>query len=165
MALACASATLLLLIPALFEPFLTTSAFGATSSDILPSSALALWHEGWPLLATVFTLFVLVFPPLRFAALSAVLLAIRVNTRPRWLGPVFRWANALQTWAMLDVFFLGSAVAYSRLHVSIRVTIDTGAVCFVTATVLSLIVRATLDRSKRSAIPSCIQVISALSVG
>ncbi len=36
-ALACASATLLLLIPALFEPFLTTSAFGATRSDILPS--------------------------------------------------------------------------------------------------------------------------------
>jgi paraquat-inducible protein A len=147
-ALASASATLLLLIPASFEPFLTTSAFGVTRSDVLPSGALALWHEGWPLLAIVFTLFVLVLPPLRFAALSAVLLAIRVNTRPRWLGPVFRWANALQTWAMLDVFFLGSAVAYARLHVSIRVTIDTGAVCFVSATVLSLIVRATLDRRR-----------------
>jgi paraquat-inducible protein A len=59
---------------------------------------------------------------------------------------VFRWANALQTWAMLDVFFLGSAVAYARLHVSILVNIDTGAVCFVGATVLSLVVRATLDR-------------------
>jgi paraquat-inducible protein A len=147
-ALASACATLLLLIPASFEPFLTTAAFGVTRSDVLPSGALALWHEGWPLLAIVFTLFVVVFPPLRFAALSAVLLAIRVNSRPRWLGPVFRWANALQTWAMLDVFFLGSAVAYARLHVSIRVTIDTGAVCFVSATVLSLIVRATLDRRR-----------------
>jgi paraquat-inducible protein A len=147
-ALACASATLLLLIPASFEPFLTTSALGATRSDVLPSAALALWHEGWSLLAIVFTLFVLVLPPLRFGALSAVLLAIRANTRPRWLGPVFRYANALQTWAMLDVFFLGSAVAYARLHVSIRVTIDTGAVCFVSATVLSLIVRATLDKRR-----------------
>jgi len=146
--LACASATLLMLIPATFEPFLTTSAFGATRSSILPSSALALWHEGWPLLAIVFCLFVLVFPPIRFAALAVVLLTIRGAARPRWLGPLFRLTNALQTWAMLDVFFLGMAVAYARLHVSILVTIDTGAVCFVAAAVLSLIARATLDKRR-----------------
>jgi len=146
--LACASATLLLLIPATFEPFLTTSAFGATRSSILPSSALALWHEGWPLLAIVFCLFVLIFPPIRFAALVVVLWTIRGAARPRWLGPLFRLTNALQTWAMLDVFFLGMAVAYARLHISILVTIDTGAVCFVAAAVLSLIARATLDKRR-----------------
>ena len=147
-ALACASATLLLLIPAMCAPFLTNSAFGATRSSILPSSARALWQEGWPLLGIVFALFVLVFPPLRFAALSAVLLAIRVGARPRWLGPVFRTANTLQTWAMLDVFFVGLAVAYARLHVSIPVTIDTGAKCFIACAVLSLVVRATLDKRR-----------------
>jgi paraquat-inducible protein A len=147
-ALACAGATLLLLIPALCEPFLTTSAFGVTRSSILPSSAVVLWQEGWPLLGTIFCLFVLVFPPVRFAALTAVLLAIRAGARPRWLGPIFRLANALQTWAMLDVFFLGMAVAYARLHVSILVTIDKGAVCFVAAAVLSLVVRATLDQRR-----------------
>jgi paraquat-inducible protein A len=139
---------LLLLIPALCEPFLTTSAFGAARSSILPSSALVLWHEGWPLLGIVFSLFVLVFPPVRYAALTAVLLAVRVGARPRWLGAVFRLANALQTWAMLDVFFLGMAVAYARLHVSILVTIDTGAICFVAAAVLSLVARATLDKRR-----------------
>jgi paraquat-inducible protein A len=147
-ALACAAATLLLLIPATFEPFLTTSAFGATRSSTLPSSALVLWHEGWPLLGIVFSLFVLLFPAMRFASLTTVLLAIRLRARPRWLGPVFRTANALQTWAMLDVFFLGMAVAYARLHVSILVTIDTGAVCFAAAAVLSLIARATLDKRR-----------------
>ncbi len=148
LALACASATLLLLVPAMCEPFLTTSAFGETRSSILPSSALFLWKEGWPLLGIVFSLFVLVFPPMRFAALTAVLLSIRCGARPRWLGPMFRMANALQTWAMLDVFFLGMAVAYARLHISILVTIDKGAVCFVTAAVLSLVVRATLDKRR-----------------
>jgi len=147
-ALACASTTLMLLIPATFEPFLTTSAFGVTHSSILPSSAFALWQEGWPLLGIVFFLFVLLFPPMRFAALAAVLLAIRIGTQPRWLGPVFRLANALQTWAMLDVFFLGMAVAYVRLHVSILVTIDAGAVCFIAAAVLSLITRAALDKRR-----------------
>ena len=147
-ALACSATTLLLLIPATFEPFLTTSAFGVTRSSILPSSAFALWQEGWPLLGIVFFLFVLLFPPMRFAALAAVLLTIRVGGRPRWLGSVFRLANALQTWAMLDVFFLGMAVAYVRLHVSILVTIDTGALCFVAAAVLSLIARAALDKKR-----------------
>jgi paraquat-inducible protein A len=147
-ALACAAATLLLLIPASFEPFLTTSAFGVTRTSILPSSASALWQEGWPLLAFIFSLFVLLFPPIRFAALAAVLGAIRAGARPRWLGSVFRLANALQTWAMLDVFFLGMAVAYARLHVSILVTIDVGAVCFVAAAVLSLVARAALDKKR-----------------
>jgi paraquat-inducible protein A len=147
-ALACAFATLLLLVPASFEPFLTTSAFGVTRTSILPSSILVLWQEGWPLLAFVFLLFVLLFPPMRFAALAAVLGALRLGVRPRWLGSVFRLANALQTWAMLDVFFLGMAVAYARLHVSILVTIDAGAACFVAAAVLSLIARAALDKKQ-----------------
>jgi paraquat-inducible protein A len=147
-ALACATATLLLLIPANFEPFLTTSAFGVTHSSILPSSGFALWQEGWPLLGLVFFLFVVLFPPVRFAALAAVLLAIGIGARPRWLGSMFRVANALQTWAMLDVFFLGMAVAYARLHVSILVTIDVGAVCFIAAAVLSVITRASLDKRR-----------------
>jgi paraquat-inducible protein A len=147
-ALACASATLLLLIPASFEPFLTTSALGVTRTSILPSSALALWQEGRPLLALVFSFFVLLFPPIRFAALAAVLAALRVGLRPRWLGSVFRLANALQTWAMLDVFFLDIVVAYARLHASILVTINEGATCFIAAAVLSLIARAALDKKQ-----------------
>ncbi len=147
-ALASAAATFLLLIPATFEPFLFTSAFGATRSSILPSSVFFLWREGWISLGIVVLLFVLVFPAIRFAALTAVLAAVRCGARPRWLAPTFRLANALQTWAMLDVFFFGSAVAYARLHVSIHVTVEIGAICFVAAVVLSLIVRATLDKQR-----------------
>jgi len=145
-ALGSTAATMLLLIPATFEPFLTTSAFGATRSSILPSSAIDLWQEGWPLLGIVVFLFVLLFPALRFTALTVVLAAVRCNARPRWLGAAFRVANALQTWAMLDVFAMGSAVAYARLHASIHVAIDTGAVCLLAAALLSLVARAALDK-------------------
>jgi len=147
-ALASAAAALILLIPATFEPFLTTSTFGATRSSILPSSAIDLWREGWPSLGIVVFLFVLLFPVIRFTALTAVLSAIRFGARPRWLGTAFRVANALQTWAMLDVFSLGSAVAYARLHASIHVTIDIGAVCLVCAALLSLVARAALDKRR-----------------
>jgi paraquat-inducible protein A len=140
--------TLILLIPAIAAPFLTTSAFGATRTSILPMSALFIWREGWPLLAVIVFLFVLVFPTVRLLSLAAVLLAIRTGRRPYWLGLTFRLSNALQTWAMLDVFLLGLVVAYARLRASIHVTIDTGAMCFVAAAVFSLFVRATLDKPR-----------------
>jgi paraquat-inducible protein A len=146
--LACAISTLLLLIPAIAAPFLTTSAFGTSRTSILPMSALFIWREGWPLLAVIVFLFVLVFPAVRLLSLTAVLLAIRIEWRPRWLGLTFRLSNVLQTWAMLDVFLLGLVVAYARLRASIHVTIDTGAMCFVAAAVLSLFVRATLDKPR-----------------
>lgn len=145
---ACVITILLLSIPAMTEPFLTTSVFGATRTSTLPMSAIVLWQEGWPLLAIIVFLFLLLFPVIRFGALAAVLLAIRIDQRPRWLGFVFRIGNALQTWAMLDVFLLGFGVAYARLHASLLVTLDIGAVCFMAATVLSLVSRATLDRAQ-----------------
>jgi len=144
-AFACSAATLILLIGSLFEPFLTTSALGATRTSILPSSVTDLWRLGRPLLCVVVFLFVLLFPLVRFAALTAVLGGIRTRRRPRWLSVAFRIANSLETWAMLDVFLLGSVVAYVRLDASILVTAGSGALCFAGAAVLSLVARATLD--------------------
>lgn len=46
---------------------------------------------------------------------------------------------------MLDVFLLGLGLAYARLNASIAVSLDSGAICFVSAALLSLISRATLD--------------------
>jgi paraquat-inducible protein A len=146
--LACTGSLLLLFVPALFESFLTTSAFGATRTSVLPMSAGDLWSDAWPLLALVVLLFVMVFPLVRFGSLTAVLLTLRLGHRPFWLGPVFRLANTLQTWAMLDVFLLGFAVAYARLHASLLVTLDIGAYCFVAAALLGLIARATLDKAR-----------------
>ena len=145
--LACSLAILLLLVPAMTAPFLTTAAFSATRTSILPMSAQFLWNEGWPFLTAVVILFVLAFPAIRFIALTSVLIALRRGARPRWAGRAFRLANDLQTWAMLDVFFLGMAVAYARLHASLTVTLDVGGACFIGTAVLTVIARATLDKA------------------
>ncbi len=146
-ALACTIAVLLLFAAAVFEPFLTTATLGATRTSVLPMSVQFLWREGWPLLAIAIALFLLVFPVIRFVSLGAVLLAIRAGKRPPWLGVTFRLSNVLQTWAMLDVFLLGLVVAYARLRASIHVSIEVGAMCFVAAALLSLFVRAALDKA------------------
>jgi len=145
-ALAYAAGTLLLLLPAIFEPFLTTSAIGATRTSTLTSAASFLWNEGWSSLAIVVFLFVIVFPVLRFAALIAVLATLRTRRRPHWLGMAFRGANTLETWAMLDVFLVASVIAYLRIQDSILVSLQSGGACFLGAAVLSLLTRAALDR-------------------
>ncbi len=145
-ALACCSAVLLPLLPANTLPFLTTTLLGASRHSRLYSSATAMWSDGWPLLGIVIGLFVVVAPLLRFSVLTAVLGALRLGRRPPWLGPAFRFANRLQTWAMPDVFLLGLWVAYARLASTISVEVGVGAKCFIAAGVLTLFTRAVLDK-------------------
>ena len=146
-ALACASATFLLLWPANFLPFLTTTVLGVSRQSRLGSSAAAMAQDGWPALALVILLFVVLLPFVRFGLLTAVLGALRVGRRPAWAGPAFRWANALQPWAMPDVFLLGLWVAYARLSATIPTFVGAGALCFIGAGVLSLLTRAALDKA------------------
>ncbi len=79
-ALCCASATLLLLVPANLEIFLMTEAFGASRHSYLSSTAGAILDGGWPWLALAIFLFVVVFPVVRFALLTT-------GTRPTLSEP------------------------------------------------------------------------------
>ncbi len=147
-ALACSAAIMLLLIPAWMAPFLSATTLGATRTSYLPMSVSVVWKDGSPPLALCVLLFVLAFPLIRFGALAAVLLALRLGRRPAWLTPVFRTCNALQSWAMLDVFLLGLMVAYFRLRSSLVVSLEPGAICFIIAGLLSMVTRATLDKAE-----------------
>lgn len=146
-ALACSAATLILLIPGNLGTFLVTQALGVSRQSVVASSARAMLTDGWPFLALAVLLFAVVFPLVRFSLLTMVLACVERGMSRPWLGRAFRWANALETWAMPDVFVVGLAVAYARLHASIDVHLGAGAICYVLAAVLSLFVRATLDKT------------------
>lgn len=145
--LCCASATLFLLIPANIETFLTTQALGASRHSYLSSTAGAILDSGWPWLALAVFLFVVVFPTMRFGLLTLVLGNLYLDRRPAWLGNAFRWANRLETWAMLDVFLLALAVTYVRIKPVISVHVGDGAIFLIAAGVLSLLTRAVLDKA------------------
>ena len=147
-ALACSAATLLLLAPANLTVFLRTSILGASRQSVLASSAQAMMADGWPILALVVLLTVVILPVLRFGLLTLVLAVLQTSARPRGLGRVFRWTVALQTWAMQDVFLLAFVVAYERLRAAITVEIGLGAYCFIAAAILSLFTRALLNREE-----------------
>jgi len=146
-ALALSAAAFLFLLPANLEPFLTTSALGAVRTSRLASGPAELWREGWPVLGLLVGLTLIVAPILRLGLLTAVLAAVRLRLRGRWIGPVFRWSNSLQPWAMADVALVGLWIAYTRLSATVPTQLGLGGVCLVAAGVLTLFVRATLNPS------------------
>jgi paraquat-inducible protein A len=145
-ALALSCAVLVLLIPANLATFLRTDVLAVSRASRLGSAATVMLSDGWPWLAMVVFLFVVLFPFVRFGLLAAVLGSLERGEVPPWAGRAFRWSNRLQSWAMPDVFLLGLAVAYARLSDSIAVRIGPGAVTFIAAAILSLFVRAVMDK-------------------
>jgi paraquat-inducible protein A len=146
-ALACASATLLLLLPANLLTLLTSNALGVSRHSVLASTAGSLLESGWPLLAVVVFLFVVALPIVRFGLLTIVLGSLHLGRRRGPLGAMFRWANRLETWAMTDVFLLAFAVAYARLEAAISIHLGAGAFAMIGAAVLGLFTRAVLDKA------------------
>ncbi len=145
-ALACSLATLILLFPANLLPLMSVSLLGVTRSSRIGSGVVALWQEHWVIVAAVVGACAIILPVVRFGLLSTVLVCLRLSYRPRWLGRAFRWAMALDFWAMQDVFLLGAAVGYSRVSANLNVTIGWGGICLIIAALLSMLSRASLDR-------------------
>jgi paraquat-inducible protein A len=147
-ALACSLSTFLLLLPVNLLPILRVDIFRMHAQNLIMAGVLRLWRHEWILLAALSAVFLVVLPFIRFGLLTAVLGAIRLDYRPRWLGPAFRWAVWLDLWAMLDVYLLAACVGYYRLdkvaqaHISVQV----GGWCFIAAAFLTMLTRATLDR-------------------
>ena len=54
-------------------------------------------------------------PLARLLATVWVLACLRLRHRPQGLATVFRWAETLRPWSMIEVFLLGVFVAYTRL--------------------------------------------------
>jgi paraquat-inducible protein A len=146
--LACSLATFVLLIPTNVLPIVRIDVFGMHTQSTIAIGIWRLLQHQWVLLAGLSALFVIVLPFVRFGLLTAVLGALRLGFRPRWLGPAFRWSIWLDLWAMLDVFLLAAGVGYYRLsHLAqAQITIEIGGACFIAAALLTMLARATLDR-------------------
>ncbi|HZO22185.1 MAG TPA: paraquat-inducible protein A [Steroidobacteraceae bacterium] len=145
-ALTCSLATWLLLFPANLLPLMSVSMLGATRETRAGSGVVTLWQGQRVIVAVLVAAFVLVLPILRFGFLSAVLASLRLGRRPAWLGRAFRYAMALDFWAMPDVFLIGCAVGYSRVAANLTVKLGSGGICLVFAAVFAMLSRATLDR-------------------
>lgn len=145
-ALACAIATLLLLLPANLMPAMTVHLAGISRSTWLASGIATIWDQRWPLVTITLGLVGILLPFVRFGLLAATLTAIRFGARSRWIGAAFRYSEMLDVWAMLDVLLIGAGIGYGRIESQIPVIIDPGGWCFVVASLMTMVTRATLER-------------------
>lgn len=144
-ALACAMTTFVLLLPANLASLMTVHMLGAERSAVLSSGIVDMWQRGWELLALILGVCGIVLPFVRFGGLTFALAAVMLNWRVKGLGRLYRWTEALEPWAMPDVFLVGCFVGYARVTQDLSGSIGAGGYCFIAASVMSMLTRATLD--------------------
>ncbi|MGD9917159.1 MAG: paraquat-inducible protein A [Paenirhodobacter sp.] len=113
---ALAFAAMILMIAAIFFPFLTISARGLSHASSIFEVALA-FSDGWlaPLSLAVL-LAIVALPIARFAALIYTLWPL-ANGRRAWphAALAFRFSEVLQPWSMAEIFIIGTAVALVKI--------------------------------------------------
>lgn len=115
-ALAGAFASVILMLAAIFFPFLELSVVGLHRKASLLDAALAFTSGIVVPLSVATALLIIVIPLMRAAALGYVLLPLRLGRPPsRGAERMFRLAGHLRPWAMAEVFLIGVVVALVKI--------------------------------------------------
>lgn len=111
-----AATALVLMVAAVFFPFLEISAGGMVQRSSLLDAVLA-FSSGLMLPLTFATAaLIIVLPSLRLASIVYALAPMALGWHPaRHAVPVFRLAQALRPWAMAEIFIVGVAVALVKV--------------------------------------------------
>ena len=149
--LAAALAALVLLALALGTPFLGLSRAGVESRISVLDAIGALWGGDFPALGAIVALGVVVLPAARYALLVAVLAPLalaRGPLRPAGLARrrAFRWALALEPWAMAEIFMVGVTVSLVKVGSLARLELGIAFWAFVALLAVGLYLSAALCR-------------------
>lgn len=108
--------SLVLMVAAIFFPFLEISRMGFGNATSLFGVALAFSH-GWLMPLTVAMLgFIVGLPALRALLLVYVLWPMRGDGPPaRNAGEAFRLSELLRPWSMAEIFVIGTSVALVKV--------------------------------------------------
>ena len=138
-ALAWSWAILLLLFPANLLPLMQVLIGHDKREGYIISGVKALLFEHWPLLSLMFAAFVLVLPFLYITLITGVLTTLQAGYKPRLLGRLFRYAQAIRLWAMPDVLVLAGLVVFMRTQVQMQSQVEWGGWCLIAASLLLIL--------------------------
>ncbi len=135
-----------LLVLALDAPFVELRIFGRTGESTLLTGPALLWDRGLPELALAVLFTLIVFPAAKLLLQLVVLFGVTTTRPPPWLPWLFAWLERISPWAMVEVFLLGSFVAYTRLRALAQVEFGTAIWAMGGVMLLTVAIDATLDR-------------------
>lgn len=113
--LAFASSALILLVLACSFPFMTFKASGLESMMTLPETALKLWNYDMPGLALLVAAFIIIIPAMMMVLILLLVSALLMERNYRWLKSVGRLVFKLESWSMVEVFFIGVLVSLVKI--------------------------------------------------
>ena len=108
-------AALVLLVLGCSYPFMMLNFNGLQSAMTLPQVSLSLLSHGMPLLSLCVAAFIIVVPAVVLLLLIALATALASRRHYHWLRWVGRLVFTLQSWSMVEVFFLGVLVSLVKI--------------------------------------------------
>ncbi|MEO1549512.1 MAG: paraquat-inducible protein A [Pseudomonadota bacterium] len=114
--LALSVANLILVIAAVFHPFLEINAAGIVNRVSLLDVATS-FRSGVLVVVSVASVAMIVLVPLLRTALLVYVIAPLTRANAPWPGAriAFRWAQEMKPWAMTEIFIIGCAVALVKV--------------------------------------------------
>lgn len=114
--LAAAMTNVILIVSALFFPFIQLDGAGTRQSATLIDAVSAFGGGLTTPLVLVVAAFIIIIPFLRASALIYTLWPLRFGRRPyHGATRAFRFANSLKPWSMAEIFIIGVAVALVKV--------------------------------------------------
>ena len=96
-------------------PFLSFESAGLESVMTLPQTARQLYEQGQPALAFLVATFIIVIPAVVLALLLVLSTFVTRQRFYHWMIPVSRLVFHMQSWAMVEVFFIGVLVSLVKI--------------------------------------------------
>ncbi|HYZ34181.1 MAG TPA: paraquat-inducible protein A [Crenalkalicoccus sp.] len=141
------AAAAMLYLPANLYPVMHITRLGRTEAPTILGGVQELLEAGmWPLAALVLVASIAV-PVFKLVAIVLMLRAARRGPRrpPLTLTRLYRFIEFIGRWSMIDIFMLSTLVALVQAELLARIVPGTGALCFGSVVVLTMLASASFD--------------------
>jgi paraquat-inducible protein A len=129
-------------------PLLEMDARGLRSATTIMGTVNGLHDQGMTSVAALVFATAILFPAVELAAMTYILLALRLRHVPPGLRGAFRIVNAVRPWGMAEVFILGALIAFVKLRDV--ATIHPGVALYATGAFVMLLAAADASYEPRS---------------
>jgi paraquat-inducible protein A len=140
-------AATLFYLPANIFPILTVELMGKGEPDTIISGVIELINAGmWEIAALIFFASITV-PVLKLVGLSYLLISVQRRSRknPRERTRLYRLAEGIGRWSMIDMFMVSIVCALVQLGAIATINPGLGAICFATVVVITMFAASSFD--------------------
>lgn len=140
-------AAYILYIPANVLPIMTTTSLGSIQSNTILSGVNYLLITGSWLLALIIFIASVFVPVLKLIILSYLAISVQMHSswRPRERAWLYRLAEIMGRWSMVDIYVVTLMVALVKIHGLADIDAGSGAVAFGAVVVLTMLAAMSFD--------------------